>query len=408
MGYDVIIIGGGIIGVSVAYHLQEKDPKQSVLLIEQNKRIGLGNTAKSAALYRNIFSSETSRQLASSSISFYETIANKIALQPLGYFWMFSENDWKKMKKIFSLIDKKQYQIKTFSIEKTPLDLKINTSGSKMFKAIDYVLHGFQCGALSATKLARFYASEFQRNGGEIVFNTKITTLELSNKKHHYPPWRKLFLEKIIASDGRSFSAEKYIFATGAWMNELLLPVGIAPHVYPKKRQLFALKIKAKDELITSATTEIPILIFPTGGLYLKPVLPKDMLLIGLADDLGNPYKMAKEYPPSSSKKYFDHVIKPVLHHYFPDLRSYTLFSHWAGYYSYHWPDYNPVIEQKANIVWVSGTSGSGIMKADAIGRIVAAKIMQKKTVELFDGSLFSVRDLSLIHRKVVKEDFII
>ena len=98
MKYDTIIVGAGVIGASTAYHLKRLSPKKKVLVIDKNNKVAVGNTAKSAALYRNIFSSATSQVLANSSISFYESIADKISLKELGYFWMLSRDDYQKSK----------------------------------------------------------------------------------------------------------------------------------------------------------------------------------------------------------------------------------------------------------------------------------------------------------------------
>ena len=78
MDYDYIIVGAGVIGCSTGYHLKRLNPDLKILIIEKNQRAGFGNTAKSAALYRNLFSSKISRTLAISSISFYNKIAEKI------------------------------------------------------------------------------------------------------------------------------------------------------------------------------------------------------------------------------------------------------------------------------------------------------------------------------------------
>jgi sulfur relay (sulfurtransferase) DsrF/TusC family protein len=56
----------------------------------------------------------------------------------------------------------------------------------------------------------------------------------------------------------------------------------------------------------------------------------------------------------------------------------------------------------------VSGTSGSGIMKADAIGRIAATRNLDFEEVELFDNTKFHVSNLSLKKRKVDAEELII
>ena len=93
MKFDTIIVGAGVIGASTAYYLQKYSPKQKILLIDKFSKIAAGNTSRSAALYRNLFSSKSSLVLSTSSIGFYETIASEIGLKNLGYLWMFSQND---------------------------------------------------------------------------------------------------------------------------------------------------------------------------------------------------------------------------------------------------------------------------------------------------------------------------
>ncbi|MBD3190575.1 MAG: FAD-dependent oxidoreductase [Candidatus Heimdallarchaeota archaeon] len=407
MNFDIIVIGAGVIGSSTAYHLKKQSPKIRVLLLDKNDRVAGGNTAKSAALYRNLFSSETSQALALSSIKFYESIAPKIALKKLGYQWMFSEEDWKKSQEGLAKLDSKADDFEILEASDLQAKFHINTTKLGEMKEIHRLLFGHRCGALSATNLARYYANEFQQLGGNISLKTKITTIHLTEKNHRYPPWKDIRINSISDQRNKKYSANKYVFATGAWTNETLQPIGIASHIYPKKRQLFAVKIQEPNQIVKDSSVKVPILILPTGGVYLKPILEKGLIVIGCADDLGNPFQRNEE-PPVAEEDYFREVIEPVLNHYFPKLTDYELFSKWAGYYAYYWPDYNPVIEQVANIQWVSGTSGSGIMKADAIGRIAAAKAFGKEQAILYDGTKFPVASLSLKKRVVDEEKLVI
>ncbi|HUU77406.1 MAG TPA: FAD-binding oxidoreductase [candidate division Zixibacteria bacterium] len=408
MKFDVIIIGAGVIGASTAYHLQKNALKKKILLIEKNDRVAIGNTAKSAALYRNLFSSKTSQILSKCSIAYYETIAEKIALNNIGYFWMFSKESWKKSQKGLEKLDNQKDNFKILSRNEIPENLQINIESSEEFKELDHILCGYRCGSLSAIKLANHYAEEFQKIGGTIQFNTEIKKVNLSNKEQFYPPWKDVKIISIKDNFGKEYSAEdSYIFTTGAWMNELLTPIGVASHIYPQKRQIFTLKLADATQIASDPKEKIPILILPTGGVYVKPLLQNKLLVVGCANELGNPFMM-ENYPPDAEEGYFREVIEPVLRHYFPKLKDYKLFSKWAGYYAYYWPDKNPIIEKVSNIQWVSGTSGSGIMKADAIGRIAAAKSLDNKKVELFDSIIFNPENLSLKHRKVDSEELII
>lgn len=406
MRYDTIIVGAGVIGASTAYHLKRLSPKKKVLLIDKNDKVAVGNTAKSAALYRNIFSSKTSQDLANSSISFYESIADKISLKELGYFWMLSQEDYKKAKAGLDKLDEKKDQFEILSGKDIPENLKINITKSENFKEIDCILYGHRCGSLSAIKLARYYATHFQKLGGEIQIPAEIKVINLTEEDRYYPPWTDINVESITDHYGVNYFAEEFIFATGAWTQSLLTPIGIASQIYPQKRQMFTLKIKP-DQIAINTKERIPILILPTGGVYIKPVLQNSLIMVGSANELGNPYQM-DTYPPEAEEGYFRNAIEPVLNHYFPLLKDYNLFSKWAGYYAYYWPDKNPVIEKISNIQWVSGTSGSGIMKADAIGRITAARGLDLEEIELYDKTHFQVTDLSLKKRNVDAEELII
>ncbi|MCE7746282.1 MAG: FAD-binding oxidoreductase [Candidatus Heimdallarchaeota archaeon] len=406
MKYDTIIIGAGVIGASTAFHLKRLSPKKNILLIDKNNKVAVGNTAKSAALYRNIFSSTTSQLLANSSIGFYESIADKIALKELGYFWMLSRDDYKKSKVGLNKLEEKKDRFEFLSVKDIPKNLKINTSKSDEFSEVDCILYGHRCGSLSAIKLARYYAAQFQKLGGKIQVPVEIQEINLTEKNRFYPSWSDVNIESITDQNGVKYAAEDFIFATGAWTQSLLAPIGIASQIYPQKRQMFTLKIKP-DQITRDIKKRIPILILPTGGVYIKPVIQNSMIMVGSANELGNPYQMTDD-PPTAEEGYFKNAIEPVLNHYFPQLKDYSIFSKWAGYYAYYWPDKNPVIEKISNIQWVSGTSGSGIMKADAIGRITAARNLDLEEIELFDKTKFQVADLSLKKRNVDAEELII
>lgn len=407
MNYDCIIIGGGVIGASTAYHLLLQAPKMKILLLEKNTKIAAGNTSKSAALYRNIFSSKTSQILASSSITFYESIAEKIGLKNLGYFWMFSEKDWKKSQKGLRKLDTESNFIDVLTPKQVPSHIELNLNSDGDFQGVYRILHGHRCGALSAVKLTRYYTKQFEELGGKIKLNTEIKKITLSEKERNYPPWADVKITSIKDQEGKEYEADNFIFATGAWTNDLLTPIGIASQIYPMKREMFTLKLEDAKQISNDLTRKLPILILPTGGVYIKPLLLNKIIMIGCANELGNPFKI-EHYPPDADEGYFYNVLEPVLNHYFPKLTDYKLFSKWAGYYAYYWPDKNPVIEKVSNIQWVSGTSGSGIMKADAIGRIAAGKCLEYDVIELFDKSRFVVNDLSLKKRNVDIEDLVI
>jgi glycine/D-amino acid oxidase-like deaminating enzyme len=293
------------------------------------------------------------------------------------------------------------------------LDINIDSSmkGDSSFPDVHAGIHGHSCGALSGMALAEHYVKEFESLGGKFLPGTGVESFELTGGGSRYAPWDRVRVKGVTDACGDVHLAGEFVVCAGAWTHDLLAPVGIASGVLPKKRQLFGLKLEDVSGFTGGNSPDrIPATILPAGGVYIKPVLKNDMLIVGCADDLGQPFVIPDggKGPATPDPDYFRKAIEPVLRHYFPNLGDYELKLKWAGYYSYHWPDMNPVIESVKNLTWVSGTSGSGIMKADAIGRIAAARLQGLEYAELADGTGFRVSKLSLRQREVEAESFVI
>jgi len=118
MKYDVVVVGSGILGISCAYHLKRQNPDLSVIVIDQNPRGGMGNTSKSAALFRNVFSSPVNRILASASLAFYEKLQKEekidLGLRYTGYLWLCDD----ALLRQFRLISEKEGQVVARFIER--------------------------------------------------------------------------------------------------------------------------------------------------------------------------------------------------------------------------------------------------------------------------------------------------
>ncbi len=404
MNFDYIIVGAGVIGSSTAYYLKKALPDSRILLIDRNHTAGAGNTAKSAALYRNFFSSRTSRMLAGSSIRYYFGLGDKIKLDPIGYLWLFSKDQWATSRKTIEQLDPQENKFEILDRDAIGEILRINYHEKGHFPDVHAGIFCHLCGSLSAMALAQYYASEFKSMGGEISFNTEISKFNLTGQKSRYAPWDEVYVEGIVDQKGNTYRGKEFIVATGAWTHDLLAPIGIASGIHPKKRQLFTLNIEDPAQFLSNPAKR-PAIILPAGGVYIKPVIDRNIIIAGCADYLGQPFLMSD---PEPDPLYFHSAIEPVIKHYFPGLRDSMLSHKWAGYYDYHWPDMTPVIESVANLTWVGGTSGSGIMKADAVGRIAAARLQGHEEVLLADGSRFRGSRLSLRDRDVEKEELII
>src|SRR5207245_11036611 len=77
---DVVIVGGGIVGASIAYHLAGKGVRDVVVL--ERDRLGSGSTAKNAGGIRYQFSSEINVRLSQRSIPQIERFADEMGIDP--------------------------------------------------------------------------------------------------------------------------------------------------------------------------------------------------------------------------------------------------------------------------------------------------------------------------------------
>jgi len=80
----------------------------------------------------------------------------------------------------------------------------------------------------------------------------------------------------------------------------------------------------------------------------------------------------------------------------------------WAGLYSYNTLDNLPFAFRKQNLIVVGGDSGSGIMKGDALGRIVDSIYREEEEAVLYGGIPYRVSKLGFENRDVEREEWVI
>jgi len=80
----------------------------------------------------------------------------------------------------------------------------------------------------------------------------------------------------------------------------------------------------------------------------------------------------------------------------------------WAGQYAINSYDETPIVTNIPGMIYVGAASGSGIMKSDSLGRIVAALHSGEKEADLFNAHQIRVSDLGIKNRNVEYEGLVI
>ncbi len=432
--FDIVIVGAGIVGVCSAYYLQKNSPDKRILLIDRLPAPGQANTAMSAAAVRNMFASSTNQMLTDTSVKFIEYIQSELGFdltfEKVGYLWLLSKEQFENASVKMWMERMKASKIHYHVYNKSELQQMIpglnmdfsNDEEAQLMhlKEVSHGLFGGDCGVLDPTKLVEFYFTEFMKMSSvRPKFGVNVTRLILEADPPLDMPgepfvWQNKRIAGVETTEG-VIRAHTVILSTDAWANELLDPIGIDSQTKAKKRQMFVVHAADKRPLLDLLYTKgfnrhdcIPFTILPSAGVYFRPQLQEKGFWIGCADKLGRAYDYVQkpEYAKAESA-YYENSVYPVLSKYFPAFEGARPVNSWGGGYCYS-PDAIPFIYREGALIVANGTSGSGIMKADAMGRIVDALYRGLPEAELFTGKKIPSIALSIKERRVEVESVII
>lgn len=425
--HDVVIVGAGIVGLSVGYHIKSVNPKLDVVIVDKRGAAGQGSTAKSAAAFRCLFASRTNFALADSSAEFYRHVQGDLKfdlkLRWAGYLWFFDEDGYHKMLPVLKELGNKGFQYKEYEEADLRRKLGMKTSfvddeEAKMMGlgSVYRGVHIPKAGLIDVDSLVKFYESEFLKLGGKIQYHTDVRELNVEPRSSLGVPgepyfWQDASVTGVKTSRGL-MKSKKTVIAAGAWASELLDPVGIECFIKAKKRQVFSIKANTealKKLLYCKEFTEagcLPFTILPKPTAYIRPAPEEEALWLAYADEFPRAFKIEEE--PEPEENYYKFGIYQVMVKYFPQLTDCQPFSSFAGLYEINSIDGQPVIFEENGVIVTGGASGSGILKADAIGRITAALHNGEEQAQLYGGRKFKVSDLGLKSRSVEPEKLVI
>ena len=393
---QVIIVGAGILGLASAYHILQNQSGLGLLVVERFPGPGLGDTAKSAAAFRDMFSSPVNRALSQGSIAAYDRIqadSSGIGLKKIGYLWLMTARQAEERRGVLAAMAQAGVQFETLDLP----ELSKRLPELRLLDLSQGIL-GNNCGILDPLKLARFYEEGMLRLGGQVHYRREVTGFSRDARGQI----NGIEMGEEVIPGGT------VIIATGAWTGRVLARAGLIAPVIPIKRQLFSVPARkeALARLLNTATFSshhlLPFTILPEGA-YLRP--ERASFILGFANEDQPP---GLEEPARAQRGFFEARIRPQVERYFPDFQGLAPSHAWAGHYDEHPPDSTPFVARLGGALVVGGSSGSGVMKADSLGRIAAAALVGQEAVELGLGGHFRVSDLGLKDRAVPPEEFVI
>jgi glycine/D-amino acid oxidase-like deaminating enzyme len=427
MEYDALIVGAGIIGLSAAYHIKERNPELNVLVVDKLGAAGQGSTAKSASAFRCLFYSRTNFALADSSAEFYKHVQSDLGfdlkLRWAGYLWLFDEEGYQRMLPVLKDLAGRGFQYREYDGSDLAKKLGMRTDFTDDEEAqmmrLGNVHKGIlipKAGFIDVDSLVRFYETEFLKLGGRVQYNTEVTELVVEPRQPLGMPGEPYFWQEAIVTGAKTnkglIKAEKTVIAAGAWASQLLDPVGIDCFIKAKKRQVFSVKANTealKKLLFTKEFTNagcLPFTIFPKPSAYIRPAPEEDAFWFAYADEFPRAFKI--EDNPEPEENFYQYGLYQVTAKYFPQFAGCQPFSAFAGLYEINTIDGQPLVFEENGLMVAGGASGSGILKADAIGRIATALYNGEEYALLYGDKKFKVSDLGLKQRNIEPEKLVI
>ena len=419
------MVGAGVIGLSAAYHIKENNPQLSVLVIDRNPATGQGDTAKSMAALRDTFTSDLNRQLARSTIDFYKHVQNELGfnlnLDMVGYLWLLTEKQFIAYESIANQMRAQGIRLKVLDrddLASLMPDLILDPASEQSkilgLESIHKAVFGVDCGIVAAELIVKFYENEFTKLGGEFQFGTEAKSLHLGAGKPLGLPgeplaWQAKVFKEVETNHG-TIVADKIVLAVGIRTPTLLDPLGVDCLTKPQKNQVYQVRGENIQRLLkTKGFNEqgtVPFTILPRGEAYFRPNPGERSFWLSSTAGIGQPFKLEEE--PIADENNYTYNIYPILSEYFPCFANLRPVNSWAGFYDVNSVDSTPIVARISNCVLATGMSGSGIMKADAVGRMAAAMTEGKDEAKLFGDQRISILRLGLTNRDVPEEEFVL
>lgn len=327
--FDVLIIGGGIAGVSAAARLAAFG---SVILLERETALATQASGRSAALFEQNYGSPSTKALNQASRADHEA---RGVLSPRGFLLVAKAGD-----------DGFEAERREMGLDEISLD---EARGMWPILAPDVTRAAYHadCYDIDTDALVQSFAREARDQGAEIVTGSAPTALRRTARG-----W-------AVETSHGPFEARQIVNAAGAWADEVAQLAGIAPMgITPYRRSM--------ARIAAPVPADAPMLFGPGETWYAKP--DAGALIVSPADEDAMPPHDAwadDMVLAEGLARYEAHVTAPVE----------RMIANWAGLRSFA-PDRNLVLGPDPldrSFVWCAGQGGYGMQSAPGASRHLAA-----------------------------------
>ncbi len=348
----VVVVGGGVIGTSAAFHLAEAGV--DVVLVER-AQLGSGSTRRAAGGVRTQFSDVLNIEIAQRSLAAFRDFGRRpgweISLKEVGYLFVLTrEADVEAFEKSVALQNERG------------LDSRIVTASEAralcpMLEGDDILAGAFSPGDGHAAPedVVQGYAVGARAHGGHIAVGCEVLAINTNGAN----------VEEVVTSHG-SIRTGAVICAAGPWSRHCGAMVGVELPVSPLRRQILF------TEAIEGLPEDLPMTIDFESSFYFHREGPG--LLMGMSDP--------NEQPGFSVETTDDWIpsLTEIVRRRAPRIAEAGIRGGWAGLYEMT-PDHNAIIGETAEVarfLYATGFSGHGFLQGPAVGEILRDMFLRR------------------------------
>ena len=371
---DIVIIGGGVMGASAAFHLAKRGMK-NVVLLEKEAFFGTGATGRCAGGVRYQFSTEINVRLSLASLPmiecFKEEIGQDVNYRHCGYLLIATnQNDATAFKHTVEMQNRLGVPTKLLSGEEVRARLPL-------MRFEDAIAGTFnqKDGIVDPNSVVVGYLSAAQRLGVKALTQAEAIGVRVSGGE-----------VEAVETHGGLIQTRMVLNAAGPWAGLIGEMAGVQIPIVPIRRQMFT------TNPLKDIPEDFPFVIDFAQSLYFHR--EGDGLLIGMSNQMERP-GFDQTVDEDFELENFEAALERL-----PILERASRASHWAGLYEVT-PDAHPIFggSPVKGFSVCAGFSGHGFMHGPVAGKLMSEYMLNGE---------FSTVDVSMLDLRRFEEERLI
>lgn len=356
--FDIMIVGGGVMGASIAYHLLKEGFRGSLALVERDPSYEFATTPRSAGGVRQQFSTEINIRIGLFSLERFlefeeemEVLGEKahIDFRQRGYLFLGDQRNWDSLQRQIVLQRALGVDVRSLGPEEVR-DLVPGLSTDGLLGAS----WGPKAGYLDPYGVLQGYLRKAKALGAHYIHAEVARLLRKGDR-----------IWGVETTKGEAIESGIVVLAAGAWSGEISRTAGVEIPVVPVPRMAYCFDPKEKP------SRPLPMVIDPED-LYFREETG-GTILTGKSRDEKPGFRFGWD------REFFTETIWPCLARWVPSFESLRLLRGWTGLYEMCTWDRNGLVGHypgAEGLVVATGFSGHGLQQAPAVGQCIAELIL--------------------------------